>query len=266
MLTTVTFTANSQVGNLSRLILALRRLGYRAIEQSLEQSKIDRLDLIKMTLESPHSAHRSDFADIRTMVPTIVDFDIMKSQPLQTKSTVKSLSQLQSRTLVLSSQSASQQAKLSSGSDTILGYVKNEGRKLIAAYPDVAGSIKRLETEVWNADREEVFSKLGAGIGRWQYKKNFAVGARLSLEKALLRSLKPALSDFLNVSIQDTTISVTDCPHCAGSRNTSENSCYFVSSFIEAFMNEMSHLRGLHVEQVLAKSMGASACQFKIRR
>lgn len=253
MFTTVSFTVDSNTGNFMRLTLAMHRFGFKASNLTLKKSVTKTQDIIRMTIESQHQLSKSDFNKLVSSDPNIVAMRVGKSI-----ASVKTATSSRSKNI-----SSAEKAPVNiANTNDNLDYIKVTGRNLITAYPNILQSITKLESEIPASKREDIFLRLGIGIGRWQYKKNHALGAQLSLDNVVQRSLKLALSSFLNVTAYETTISIKNCPHCAASRETSDKDCFFIKGFIQGFMQEIAYLDGIQIYQQLSKKTGSTICSF----
>ena len=138
------------------------------------------------------------------------------------------------------------------------------GPQLISSYPKVQDTLKKCTGELPASGKPEVLSRLGRGLGRWQYGQNYALGGLLSLDKTLQRMLWPSLEKFLDIEADGNRVKVKNCPVCASS-STGEDNCHFIAAYIEGFLGELAHLSGASVVQSAAAAAGSPHCSFEVR-
>ncbi len=252
MITTVVFTANSQAGNLARIALAARRLGYRSVKQYKLKSDKPNLDKIQIDFESDFSIRVNELAEIRTIVPTVIQIEPMEtsqSAHSRTKST-KPTPQSQTAT--------------SAPSGDVKEIAGRYGKQIVAEFPNIGHLVMRLDNEVDSEVRDDVLLRLGKGIGRWRYKKAYAHGAKLPLDKTLQRLVWPALAEFVDITKGNSQVQVHNCYHGTDSQRSAALNCHFVTGFLQGFLGEMTHIKVAEIKQV-AKSTQNQACVFEVR-
>lgn len=75
MITVVLLTAEKKAGNLSRIVLSARRLGFRLTKQSMQKSDDPNFDKIRIEIESDFPIHVDSLGGFRNLVPTIVTIE-----------------------------------------------------------------------------------------------------------------------------------------------------------------------------------------------
>ncbi len=142
--------------------------------------------------------------------------------------------------------------------------LNNYGKKIVEKFPHINELLQHIDRELDPSIQRVVLSKLGEGVGRWQYNHNYQFGGLLPLDKTLQRMVWPSLQDFLSINAKDHIVEVYDCPHCAG-RVDSGSNCLFISSYIQGFLNSLAHLPAISVIQLQSKSMGHGYCSFEVK-
>lgn len=259
MITTVVVTADSKAGNLARIALAARRLGYRALKQSMLKSPEAQFDKIQLEIESDMPIGAAELSGIRRIVPTVVDIQMMG-----TANRLKNSLVTRDEVIRADARRAASQVRIAAPTEAVKALVSRYGKLMVGRYPDIADLVIQFDDEVPAIERNAALMSLGKGIGRWQYKKKYSLGAKLSLDKTIQRMLWPALSEFVAINREGARVFVLNCPHGSGSAGTIEPDCNFVTGFISGFLNETGHFRGVDVVQ-LSKQKGSGHCCFEIR-
>ncbi len=245
MITTVVFTANSKAGNLARIALAARRLGFRSVKQAKLRSDRPDFDKIQLDLESDYLIQVNDLNSIREIVPTVVQIQSVGAEKGQV---------------------AAKRTRQQPASAVVTGDAKEIagrfGKQMVASFPNIRPIIKQLNDELDSEIRDDVMLKLGKGIGRWRYKKRYAHGAKLPLDKTLQRLAWPALGEFVEISKEEMRVHVHNCQH--GSQTADTPDCHFITGFLQGFLGEMTHFRAVDVVQA-GKSTGGGSCVFEVR-
>ena len=137
------------------------------------------------------------------------------------------------------------------------------GPQLIGRFPGIRDTLQKCAAELPASSKPEVLTRLGRGLGRWQYAQNYALGGLLSLEKTLQRMLWPSLEDFLDIETSGNRVEVRNCPVCA-SHDVGASDCHFVAGYIAGFLGELAHLPATSVIQSAAAA-GSAHCSFEVR-
>lgn len=320
MESSVTFTANAQTGNTTRLSLAIKRLGFKFVNVSFARKPNEPVDLVTFIIESERALAESDFSSVISSIASVTGVAIANGKgakpapaparpapsrpapaaqrPAPARPTASKAPAF--RTEKITAANLMPQKVFTETEKAAI--VKEQGRRLVGLYPAIHGPLMKLESEFAPQLRNELMERIGKAVGHWQYKKNFSKKAALGKtvrgsldmqksqfggmpvisdlifagekkEKELevgqadpLTQIKLALSDFVDVSVADGTITVNNCPHCSSGRAPSEPDCNFIREFIQGFMVEIDILDGAIATQVTSEATGSDACTFEIRR
>ncbi|MEM7116793.1 MAG: 4-vinyl reductase [Chloroflexota bacterium] len=153
-----------------------------------------------------------------------------------------------------------------SGSLVTTDQLNQLGQRLVVAYPQIRREIRRIDEQLDPAVRDDMLLQLGEALGKWQYRKNYSLGARLTLDKTLQRIVWPALEDFLQITKGETFVRVLDCPHCATEQTPTEPNCHFITGYIRGFLEVIPRLPSQQVIQTQSKALGHNACVFEIKQ
>ena len=297
MQTSVVFTAQSKVGNMPRISLAVRRLGYHLINVTMARKSERSIDLITVVVDTELPLESQHFSSIVAEMPSVIRADVMaKTSGTTTRSSAEAQTQVRESDATPVNQARN---TLRTDADKA-AFVKREGRKLVAAYPAIRDALAALEGALHPSVRSEMMTKMGRAVGQWQYRKNYAqreqkkaptrraFGLRQSQFNRLselnslvkgksvkkkrgtttsadpLDQIKKALSDFLTVTMDGRTIYVSDCPHCAAQRETTVLDCDFVRAFVDGFMVEIDALKDVKTSQQQSQALGNQLCVFEI--
>ncbi len=237
MLTNLELTTVKQTGVLGKIAVALVKKGFKITGQAITDLDDNRLCLIKFGIETQQECSENDFDFLSKEIPQVI-----KINGLATKKEI------------------SQPEKKIDGSDLI----SNLGNQLINKYPDILPLLKKIDYSLSVETRQDVLSKLGRGIGRWHSKNKFSRGSRLSLDKTLQRMLCPSLKKFLDIEYSNKQVIVNNCPHCY-QQEDHKPGCYFITAYIQGFLDTFTHLPATTVNQLHSKANGFENCIFEIR-
>ncbi len=232
----IEMTATKQAGILGKIAVALITKGYKVVGQSVSDLDDNNLCLVRFGIDSNHEFSQGEFEYLKTDVPQVLQIhDTDKAPITQTTAGVDVSSQL-----------------------------KIYGKQLIGQYPDIRHLLTNIENEIPSEIRQDLFTRLGKGFGRWQCTNNKSLGGLLSLDKTLQRILWPALNDFLDIEALGNRVEVRDCPHCFD-KIQKESNCYFITAYIEGYLAVLDHLPDTSVVQLPRKSSVHEYCRFEVR-
>ncbi len=240
MISTIELTVTNETGILGRIAISLIKNGFKVVGQSV--SGLDNQDQCLMTfrIEASQAIVNSDIEYLKTEILEIIEIHG------ETKATT-----------VTATPVAAEDVK------TIL---KSYGEQVIEKFPDINEYLTGIDHQLAPSNKEEILTKLGKGIGRWQCKKNYALGGLLDLDKTLERMLWLSLNDFLSIEASGNMIAVSDCPHCSGQQVVdTQPSCFFIIGYIQGFLGFLEHLPVTTVIQLHSKATGHKSCDFEIR-
>ena len=76
MESSVTFTANAQTGNTTRLSLAIKRLGFKFVNVSFARKPNEPVDLVTFIIESERALAESDFSSVISSIASVTGVTI----------------------------------------------------------------------------------------------------------------------------------------------------------------------------------------------
>ncbi len=236
MISNIELTAVNETGILGKIAIALIKKGYKIVGQSISNDDNQDFCLIKFGLETNHEIVKGEIEHLKTTIPQIVKIHDQAENGSGANETDINVNEL----------------------------LKNYGKQLIGEYPNISHLLKKIDNELAPSIKQEMLTKLGKGLGRWQCKNNYSLGGLLSLDKTLQRMVWPSLKDFLTIDAKGTFVEVHDCPHCFNQVD-SKPSCFFIAGFIEGFLDSLNHLPLTSVAQIHSKAMGHKHCSFEVR-
>ncbi len=127
-------------------------------------------------------------------------------------------------------------------------------------YPRIFPWLINLEYAVNAEARESSLHLAGRRTGAWVFRRNFALGARLSVNDALRRIVLPALRELVSAELRGTQLHVRGCPLCqpgglSGGR--------FFCGFIEGLLADAVNTEAPLVSEVLCHCHGSPECVFE---
>lgn len=128
-------------------------------------------------------------------------------------------------------------------------------------YPRIFPWLINLDYAVAPEARDASLYLAGRRTGVWVYKRDFALGAKLTLSDAIRRIALPALRVLVTVEHHDNQLHVRGCPLCQPGNASGGR---FVSGFIEGLLVESVERRAVFVRETSCHSQGAAMCVFDI--
>lgn len=128
-------------------------------------------------------------------------------------------------------------------------------------YPQIFGAVMGLERNMEPSQREASMRYVGARVGAWVYKRDFALGARLPLSDSIKHIALPAMRQLLPTELEGETLSTGSSPFCAAERSTAPQ-CHFLRGFLEGSLNECGYLGMVRVSEVACRANGSDSCKF----
>lgn len=128
-------------------------------------------------------------------------------------------------------------------------------------YPQIFGAVMGLERNMEPSQREASMRYVGARVGAWVYKRDFALGARLPLSDSIKHIALPAMRQLLPTELEGETLSTGSSPFCAAERATAPQ-CHFLRGFLEGSLNECGYLGMVRVSEVACRANGSDSCKF----
>ncbi len=243
MITNAIFTVPDKTGILGEVTVALLNSGFQIEEQSMSPAEIEGQSLIKVKLEADKAINEDDLNVLKVLVPEITSIDCGNKS---------------STAAVIGSNHADH-------SELVKAYFD----KLVEAYPQLGTPLEKINDEVDETLRNEILTKVGRALGKRQYKKDFALGGLLSVDKTLHRMLRPCLKSFLELEEFEFTtpssveITLLNCPVCRD-RVSASPDCGFISEFIDGFLSSVPNIERVSVIQTQSKASGGRCCVFEL--
>jgi predicted hydrocarbon binding protein len=133
---------------------------------------------------------------------------------------------------------------------------------LAREYPDIFNRVLSFEYELAAVQREATTRYAGARLGAWIYKRDYALGARLSLADSVKHIALPAMRHLLHVvEMNGEGLRIVGSPF-AGIGLHRGTSCHFLRGCLEGLLNEPGHLGRPRVFETFCRNTGADACTF----
>jgi predicted hydrocarbon binding protein len=133
---------------------------------------------------------------------------------------------------------------------------------LAREYPDIFNRVLSFEHELAAVQREATTRYAGARLGAWIYKRDYALGARLSLADSVKHIALPAMRHLLHVvEMNGEGLRIVGSPF-AGIGLHRGTSCHFLRGCLEGLLNEPGHLGRPRVFETFCRNTGADACTF----
>lgn len=129
-------------------------------------------------------------------------------------------------------------------------------------YPQVFGAVMGLERNLEPSQREASMRYVGARVGAWVYKRDFALGARLPLSESIKHIALPAMRQLLPAELEGEALSTGSSPFCAAERSVTAPQCHFLRGFLEGSLNECGYLGMVRVSEVACRANGSDSCRF----
>ncbi|AWV05978.1 hypothetical protein C9I47_0252 [Lysobacter maris] len=132
--------------------------------------------------------------------------------------------------------------------------------QLARSYPNINILIQALRTELPPAQREPTLVHVGQRVGTWVYKRDFALGGRLSLRDALRRIATPALRPLVRAEPDGDALLVDNSPFFQPGHDAS---CHFLRGLLEGLLGGAHGIDGLVATEHQCRGGGAGACRFE---
>lgn len=128
-------------------------------------------------------------------------------------------------------------------------------------YPRIFPWLINLEYAVSAEARDASLYLAGKRTGTWVFKRDFSLGARLSLADAIKRIALPALRVLVTVEQHEHQLHMRGCPLC---QPGSPSGGRFFCGYIEGLLAESADTPGVFVRESHCHSLGAPVCVFEV--
>jgi hypothetical protein len=129
-------------------------------------------------------------------------------------------------------------------------------------YPQIFGLVMGLERNLEPTQREAAMRYVGARVGAWVYKRDFALGAQLPLNGSVKHIALPALRQLMPAELEGEALSTSSSPFCVQERAVTAPQCHFLRGFLEGSLNEGGYLGMVRVSEVACRANGSDHCRF----
>ncbi|MGO4703149.1 hypothetical protein [Dyella sp. 2RAB6] len=133
--------------------------------------------------------------------------------------------------------------------------------QLARDYPKIYPWLRNLEHAVAADAREASLHLAGRRTGAWVYKRDFAMGAKLSLVDAIKRIAVPAMRELASVDWRDGQMLIQNSPLCSPG---SQSGCRFFSGYLEGVLAGSVEPQTVFVRNLFCRSHGAASCILEI--
>lgn len=133
--------------------------------------------------------------------------------------------------------------------------------QLARDYPKVFPWLRNLEHAVAADAREASLQLAGRRTGAWVYKRDYAMGAKLSLVDAIKRIAVPALRELATVDWRDGQLLIQNSPLCSPGGHSG---CRFFSGYLEGVLGGSVAPQTVFVRNLFCRSHGAASCVLEI--
>ncbi len=129
-------------------------------------------------------------------------------------------------------------------------------------YPRVFGLVLGLERGLEPAQRESTLRYVGARVGAWVYKRDFALGARLPMTGSIRQIALPALRQLLPAELEEEALKTSGSPFANPGPGITAPQCHFLRGVLEGALNEAGNLGMVRVSETSCRATGGECCKF----
>jgi predicted hydrocarbon binding protein len=133
--------------------------------------------------------------------------------------------------------------------------------KLAQDYPHIYPWLVALENSVADSVRESSLMLAGRRTGAWVYKRDYAMGAKLSLSDAIKRIGVPALKLLADIEQHGVHINILNSPLCTPGV---QSGCKFYGGYLEGLLGASVTPKKVFVRHLSCRSAGAAHCSMEI--
>jgi predicted hydrocarbon binding protein len=133
--------------------------------------------------------------------------------------------------------------------------------KLAQEYPNIYPWLVALENSVSDSVRESSLMLAGRRTGAWVYKRDYAMGAKLSLSDAIKRIGVPALKQLVEIEQHGVHINILNSPLCAPGV---QSGCKFYGGYLEGLLGASVAPKKVFVRHLSCRGAGAAHCVMEI--
>ena len=135
--------------------------------------------------------------------------------------------------------------------------------QLARSYPNLFLFVHALDHELDAAQREPTLRYIGQRVGAWVYKRDFALGAQLTLAQAIRHIALPAMRQVVQAELLGESIEITDSPF--PHRGQRGACCHFLGGMLDGLLRTTQSGDAVRVTETRCRNTGAAACRFEFR-
>jgi len=135
--------------------------------------------------------------------------------------------------------------------------------QLARSYPDMFLFVHALDHELDAAQRDPTLRYIGQRVGAWVYKRDFALGAQLTLAQAIRHVALPAMRQVVQADLLGESLEITDSPF--PHRGQRGACCHFLAGMLDGLLRTTQSGGAVRVTETRCRNTGAAACRFEIR-
>lgn len=128
-------------------------------------------------------------------------------------------------------------------------------------FPVVLPRLLTMERLMPEAQRADTLRAIGRRLGAWIYKRDYALGGRLSPEMMNKRIALPALEQITTAKLVGNNFVVDASPFSLTPDATPK--CHFFCGYLEGILSEANGGRPFVVQETLCRANGHSSCMFE---
>jgi predicted hydrocarbon binding protein len=133
--------------------------------------------------------------------------------------------------------------------------------KIAASYPNFFPMLERFLAALPANTRADTAFAIGARVGAWVFKRDFALGARLEMQEFVRRVIPAASKAMLEVQSEGLLLSTAKSPFA---KTADSPQCQFFSGFFSGLACEAKNLGNVQFEETQCRALGAPRCVFRL--
>jgi len=135
--------------------------------------------------------------------------------------------------------------------------------QLTRSYPNLFLFVHALDHELDAAQREPTLRYIGQRVGAWVYKRDFALGAQLTLSQAVRHIALPAMRQLVQAQMLGESLEIADSPF--PHRGQRGACCHFLGGMLDGLLRNTQGGDAVRVTETRCRNTGAAACRFEFR-
>ncbi|BCT93823.1 hypothetical protein LYSHEL_28500 [Lysobacter helvus] len=135
--------------------------------------------------------------------------------------------------------------------------------QLARSYPNMFLFVHALEHELDAADRAPTLRYIGQRVGAWVYKRDFSLGAQLTLAQAIRHIALPAMRQVVQAELLGESLEIPDSPF--PHRGQHGACCHFLAGMLDGLLRTTQSGDAVRITETRCRNTGAAACRFEFR-